>query len=42
MALVIDEQNASSVQKTLEALGEEVFRIGHILPHQDGDRVVLL
>ncbi len=42
MALVIDEQNASSVQKTLETLGEEVFRIGHILPHQDGDRVVLI
>lgn len=42
MAIVIDQQHASGLQATLEGLGEEVYNLGQIVPHQSGHRVTLL
>ncbi len=42
MALVIDQAHADALEQTLQALGEEVFKIGHIVPQTKTDRVTLL
>jgi phosphoribosylformylglycinamidine cyclo-ligase len=42
MALVIDAKHAQALTQTLQALGEEVYSIGLVTPHQEGASRVLL